>query len=99
MRGDEDRSKNSRVSTMRNYKPTHLSGRGLDCGNLSEGDKRELRLILLADELATLAYREVNWRDVAVLGRAIVALAEAGGVRSANELLSGAFMCDCADHG
>ena len=48
----------------------------LDCENWSEDDKRELRLILMADELATIAYGAVDWGDVALLGRAIVALAE-----------------------
>lgn len=48
----------------------------VDCRNWSEEDRRELRLILMADELAEIAYRTVDWRHVAVLGRAIVALAE-----------------------
>jgi hypothetical protein len=48
----------------------------LDCENWSEDDKRELRLIRMADELATIAYGAVDWRDVSLLGRAIVALAE-----------------------
>ena len=52
-----------------------------DCRNWSEEDTRELRLVLLADELTTLAYQAVDWRQVAVLGRAIVALAEANGPR------------------
>jgi hypothetical protein len=30
----------------------------------------------MADELATIAYGAVDWRDVSLLGRAIVALAE-----------------------
>jgi hypothetical protein len=47
-----------------------------DCENWSEDDKRELRLILMADELATIAYGAVDWGDVSLLGRAIVALAE-----------------------
>ena len=47
-----------------------------DCKNWSEDDKRELRLILMADELATIAYGAVDWGDVSLLGRAIVALAE-----------------------
>ena len=50
----------------------------VDCRNWSEEDRRELRLILMADELAEIAYRTVDWRHVAVLGRAIVALAEKG---------------------
>jgi hypothetical protein len=53
----------------------------VDCGNWSEEDKRELRLILMADELAEIAYRTVDWRRAAVLGRAIVALAEKGELR------------------
>ena len=32
-----------------------------DCKNWSEDDKRELRLILMADELATIAYGAVDW--------------------------------------
>ena len=32
----------------------------LDCENWSEGDKRELRLILVADELAKIAYGAVD---------------------------------------
>ena len=48
----------------------------IGCGNWSEEDQRELRLILIADELAEIADRTVDWRHVAVLGRAIVALAE-----------------------
>jgi len=46
------------------------------CRSWSEEDRRELRLILMADELAEIAYRTVDWRQVAALGRAIVALAE-----------------------
>jgi hypothetical protein len=48
----------------------------IGCGDWSEEDRRELRLILMADELAEIAYRTIDWRHVAVLGRAIVALAE-----------------------
>jgi len=69
-------------SVMRNHKSNEPRGPDVDWGSWSDHDKRALRLILLADELATLAYQEVNWRDVAVLGRAIVALAEAGRIRS-----------------
>ena len=53
----------------------------IDCTNWSEEDRRELRLILLADELAEIAYRRVDWRHVSVLGRAIVALAEKAELR------------------
>ena len=35
----------------------------------------------MADELAEIAYRTVDWRRAAVLGRAIVALAEKGELR------------------
>jgi hypothetical protein len=52
----------------------------IEDGSWSEEEKREIRLILMADELASIAYRAVNWRDVAVLGRAIVALAENSGM-------------------
>jgi hypothetical protein len=53
-----------------------MSKNSIASRNWSEEDKRELRLILMADELAEIAYRTVDWRHVAVLGRASVALAE-----------------------
>ena len=42
----------------------------------TEDDKRELKLVLMADELSVIAYGNVDWRRVAELGRAIVAIAE-----------------------
>jgi hypothetical protein len=47
-----------------------------DGGPWSEDDKRELRLVLMADQLSQMAYQVVDWGRVAALGRAIVALAE-----------------------
>ena len=44
----------------------------------SEEDKREVRLVLMSDQLSEMAYRVVDWARVAALGRAIVALAEQG---------------------
>lgn len=44
----------------------------------TEDDKRELKLVLMADELSVIAYGNVDWRRVAELGRAIVAIAEKG---------------------
>ena len=49
---------------------------GDECELWSEEDERELRLVLLSDQLSEIAYRVVDWHRVAVLGRAIVALAE-----------------------
>jgi hypothetical protein len=66
---------------MRDLRPKGMGPAVVDCGSWSEDDKRELRLILLVDELTKLVYRAVDWRDVAVLGRAIVALAETSGLR------------------
>jgi hypothetical protein len=42
----------------------------------TEDDKRELELVLMADQLSVIAYGNVDWRRVAELGRAIVAIAE-----------------------
>lgn len=50
-------------------------------GSWSEDDQRELRLVLMADQLSELAYHAVDWARVAAVARAIVALAEKGGPR------------------
>ena len=43
---------------------------------LERGRQARIEPILMADELATIAYGAVDWVDVSLLGRAIVALAE-----------------------
>jgi len=70
------------LAMARNGDSKDLVAFDIACGNWTDDDRRELRLILMADELATIAYRTVDWRHVAVLGRAIVALAEEANLRS-----------------
>jgi hypothetical protein len=53
---------------------TDASGRDWD--SWSHDERREIKLVLMADALSTIAYGTVDWTRVAELGRAIVAIAE-----------------------